>query len=305
MQPRVLVTVFTPTFNRERTLGRVWRSLCEQTFRDFEWLIIDDGSTDGTSECVQAWLATSTFPVRYYRKRNGGKHTAHNKALELANGYFCATLDSDDWYAPTALEDLISSWNSIPQEDAVNFANVEGLTQTANGALVGSPFPKDVFDSNNFAMPRARLVNGDTRGMYRTDVLRRYPFPSTFDGQFVPESIVWNRIAKRYNSRYINKVIGFTEYLPGGLSDSGIKVMLASIEPRLLYYKELLEAGQPLSVREKLRAYANYLRLSLHKKDLIPGLGSALPSRTAALALLPIALALFLRDLAKLYFQRR
>jgi len=96
-------TIFTATFNRAGTLTRVYEGLCSQTYRDFEWLIIDDGSTDATGEMVSRWRGEATFSIRYYWQENRGKHVAHNVALEKAQGEFFIVLDSDDSIVPDAL----------------------------------------------------------------------------------------------------------------------------------------------------------------------------------------------------------
>jgi glycosyltransferase involved in cell wall biosynthesis len=83
-----LFTVFTPTYNRAHTIHRVYDSLCAQTLRDFEWLVIDDGSTDNTAELVAKWAEVAKFPIRYFKQKNLGKHFAHNRALVEATGYF-------------------------------------------------------------------------------------------------------------------------------------------------------------------------------------------------------------------------
>src|SRR5690242_10850122 len=109
-----LFTVFTPTYNRAHTLHRVFDSLRAQTIRDFEWLVIDDGSVDGTSEQISEWTNTVDFPIRYFKQKNSGKHIAHNLAAREARGQFFLPLDSDDACMPDALERLSYHWNSIP-----------------------------------------------------------------------------------------------------------------------------------------------------------------------------------------------
>src|SRR5207237_1817583 len=109
-EPLHAFTVFTATFNRAHTLPRVYDSLRVQTLTDFEWLVVDDGSTDGTRELVAGWAAQPAFPIRYFHQENSGKHVAENVAVREAHGRFTATLDSDDWYAPDALESSLAAW---------------------------------------------------------------------------------------------------------------------------------------------------------------------------------------------------
>jgi glycosyltransferase involved in cell wall biosynthesis len=292
----VAVTVLTCTYNRRHTLGRLHESLLQQTFRNFEWLVVDDGSTDGTADLIREWQrADPDFPIRYSWKPNGGKHSAHNHALPLLRGEYCAIIDSDDWYPPTALADLVEEWRRIGPAAAPSFANVEGLTQTGDGVLIGSPFPADVFDSDNFSIRRLRKVQGDTRGMYRVAVLKEFPFPEAFEGQFVQEALIWHRVARRYRTRFVNRIVGYTEYLPGGLSDLDVHRMLRSLRPRLLLAREMLEqsAEAPLAYRAKL--HANYLRLSIHDGTLLRALHDG-PSALVGMLVLPASLALFARD---------
>ncbi len=117
-QHRFAFSVFAPTYNRAHTLPRLYSSLCEQTFKDFEWIIVDDGSTDETAEVVKPWLKAAPFRVRYFWKPNGGKHTAINRGVQEAVGRFLAISDSDDWYVPQALDRFIHHWNEIPTPPA-------------------------------------------------------------------------------------------------------------------------------------------------------------------------------------------
>ena len=149
----VQVTVFTATFNRRHTLERTYRSLQKQTFKDFEWLIIDDGSTDNTDTLVAEWLKEENpFPIIYHRKPNGGLHTAHNEAISLARGEYFTTLDSDDWYDPEALMLLTNQWNSLPAYKKLEISNIEGLCRHADGTLIGALYPTDVYESDNFSI---------------------------------------------------------------------------------------------------------------------------------------------------------
>src|SRR5436305_1126064 len=109
-------TVFTPTYNRAKTLSRVYESLINQTFKDFEWLIIDDGSVDEneTFTLIKSWQTKAFFPIRYVHQENAGKHIAFNKAVQLAGGEFFVPLDSDDACFSNALEKFLKLWHEIP-----------------------------------------------------------------------------------------------------------------------------------------------------------------------------------------------
>ena len=102
------ITVFTPTYNRAYIIENLYRSLQRQTVKDFEWLVIDDGSTDNTQELFDKWISEeNAFPIRYYKQRNGGKCRAINRALDLAQGELFFTVDSDDYLTKDALEKVM------------------------------------------------------------------------------------------------------------------------------------------------------------------------------------------------------
>lgn len=112
-----LFTVFTATYNRGDLLHRVYEALLVQTNQNFEWLIIDDGSTDSTANSIDAMKRDGRLQIRYFYKENGGVHTAHNMAIRLARGRFFLRLDSDDACSPDAIETLLKAWSTIGEEE--------------------------------------------------------------------------------------------------------------------------------------------------------------------------------------------
>lgn len=200
-------TVFTPTYNRVHTLHRVYESLAAQTFRDFEWLIVDDGSTDDTSHVVSHWIEEAGFPIRYLWQRNSGKHAAFNRAVSEAKGRFFVPADSDDRFVPTALERFLFHWNTIPQSRRHEFTGVACLCMTEQGDVIGTQFPFNPTDSDSLEISYKYKVRGEKWGFHRTDVLRQFPFPEVPGVKFVPESILWNRIARRYKIRFVNEAL--------------------------------------------------------------------------------------------------
>jgi len=202
--PPPIFTVFTPTYNRAHTLHRCYGSLKAQTFRDFEWLIVDDGSTDGTADLVAAWQAEGLVPIRYEPLPHGGAHRVHNHCLNAACGQLYIKLDSDDACEPQALERYWHHWNAIPEADRVGFSGVTALCRDQNGQLVGSLFPTDPLDCSAAELEYVHKVTGEKWGFLRLDVLRQFPFPEA-DGNFVPESYIWSQVSTRYKTRHINE----------------------------------------------------------------------------------------------------
>ena len=204
-------SVCTATFNRAHTLTRVYESLVAQTEQDFEWLIIDDGSTDGTDSLVEKWKRAAPFPIRYKFQENQGKHVAINRGAVLANGEFFVIADSDDSFVCDALQVFLETWNTIPQEQRSEFTGVTGLCVTAEGSVVGDLFPENVFDSNSAQIFYLHGIRGEKWGFHRTDVIQKYPFPSLPGIPFFRESIIWFSIAKKYKTRFINRPVRIYE----------------------------------------------------------------------------------------------
>jgi glycosyltransferase involved in cell wall biosynthesis len=288
------VTVLTPTFNRADTIPRVFESLKAQTFRDFEWLVVDDGSTDETRVVVEHFVAAADFPVRYVYQDNGGKHIALNTGIANAEGELCAVIDSDDWYLPEALETLVNAWDSLPDPEA--FAEVQALCLYPDGNIVGDPYPQDVFDSDPVAMRHVHRLVGDRVGAIRTDVLRQFPFPEEFGRVVVTEAIVWNRIARRFKTRGLNIALKVKDYRPDGLSAMANIDRVRLAAPRRLYFKELATSRRPLPAKERLRIYANWARNALLAGVSLRGEVRDAPAPLLLLAAVPLGWLLAQRD---------
>ncbi len=197
-------TVFTPTHNRAHTLPRVYESLKAQTFRDFEWLIVDDGST--ASGLVAQWIGEAIIPIRYIKQAHGHKKVAHNRAVQEARGAFLLPLDSDDELLPDALAILYEAWLGIPEPEREHFTGVCGLCVDESGRVVGDAFPMNCMHSDVLEVRYVHRIEGEKCGFNRVDVLRGYPFPDKIHG-YVPESVVWHSIAERYKTCFINRPV--------------------------------------------------------------------------------------------------
>lgn len=200
-----LFTVYTPTFNRAHTLHRVFESLQAQTCRDFEWLVIDDGSTDDTAALLARYQAEAGFPVRYLQEPHRGAHHAHNLSLRESRGELWLKLDSDDGCLPDALERLKHHWENIPAAERAAFSGVTGLCRDQNGVLVGNRFPCDPLDCSAAELEYRHKVHGEHWGCLRLDVVRRFPYPEAVPGNFIPESYIWCQISQQYKTRHINE----------------------------------------------------------------------------------------------------
>ena len=203
-------TVFTPTYNRSKTLHRVYDSLCQQTFKDFEWLIVDDGSSDDTRHIVEHWQEISPFPIRYFYQENRGKHIAYNLAALQSEAEFIICLDSDDGCVPDALKRLNDRWYQIPIEDRSSYSGIDCHCLDIQGQSIGTPYPMQSdlgLISNYSEMRHYYRVQGEKWGFQRTSILREFLFPDfeTIRMTHIPESIVWIPMTQKYPVLYVNE----------------------------------------------------------------------------------------------------
>lgn len=289
----MLITVFTPTYNRAQLLTRLYESLRRQTFTDFEWLIVDDGSTDNTKDVVDSFMAQSggSLLIRYIHKSNGGKHTAINLGAHEAQGELFFIADSDDALPEDALETTAKAYREIQGDKS--FAGICGLDITLDGVIIGGGLGEDYIDATAIDIRFKRNIQGDLKEVFRTEVLREFPFPEITGERFCPEALVWNRIATKYKLRYINKPIYIAEYQTGGLTDNIVRIRMQSPVASMMTYAEMAGfAGVPFKAR--LRAAINYWRFRA-----CLGEGSAAPLPHLPLRWMwtrPIGMLMHLRD---------
>ena len=254
-----LITVFTPTYNRGGFLYDIFESLSQQTFKDFEWIIVDDGSTDNTKDMMDKIIADyHSFPIRYIYKKNGGKHTAINRGVKEAKGELFLILDSDDELPNNSLQDIWKEYKTIHFDNS--FAGVAGRMAHRNGTMIGGGYNFSIIDATSIEMKYNYGLKGDACEVFRTDILKKYPFPEITEEKFVPEDLILNRISKQYKLRWFNKVIYYRDYLDGGLTDNIIKIRMKSPKAATLYYFELYK--NKISYFQKIKGVINYIRFS-------------------------------------------
>jgi glycosyltransferase involved in cell wall biosynthesis len=288
-------TVFTATYNRAHTLSRVYDSLLCQTIRDFEWVVVDDGSTDETSDLVRKWQQEANFPVRYFCQSNKGKHIAVNLGVREARGRFFVNIDSDNACVPAALERFRFHWRSIPLEARDRFVGVSALIRKADGTLLGTRFPSDVLDSDTLELRFRHKVKGDKWGFQRTAIMRQFEYPDFPGEKRVPDSLIWNRIAGQYKTRFVNEELGIRFETPGSRSSNIDHVRISSPTATQLYYRELLNAAT-LRPRDRFKYYVNYIRFARHANIPLAKQITNAPSPALALATLPFAALMHYRD---------
>lgn len=212
------LTIFTATYNREATLERTYNSLLELRpplnketgkYEEFEWLIVDDGSSDNTPAMVERWCKNNRLPIRYYRQVNQGKHIALNLGVSMARGYMFSDLDSDDTYLPEAFINFYNGWSSLSKKQQAICKGVSARCVSPHtGEILGSKLPYEPFIDTFMELRYRYNVTGEMRGIILTSIMRQYPFPTIAENsRFCPETIVWLEMAKKYKELVIDKPV--------------------------------------------------------------------------------------------------
>lgn len=260
------VTVFTPTYNREKYIANLYYSLCKQTVLPCEWIIVDQGN-DGTRELAKDFIEHAQFPVIYKRldgERGIGR--ALNLMLEVANGDLVMKVDDDDTLTVDAIESVINIESTI--ENKMMYAGVSGLRQYPDGRAIGGEWShnSDYFDCTNLEREKNGLA-GDKAEAYYLDVLKEYgPIPVVPGEYFTWEGILWDRIAhagKRI--RWFNKKIYCTQYLPGGATNTRVEARKNNFFTYTIMVSERMGYSEiPFSSR--LKQCCRYFELAKQKE---------------------------------------
>lgn len=214
---KILLSIVTPTYNRADCLKACYESLRRQTTGGFEWILVDDGSTDGTEELASSFLPDS-FPFRYVRKENGGKHTALNASHPFISGKYVLILDSDDTLTEDAVESVLKAWakwDNDPEIGIVTLLKGKDVDHP-NCLAVDENIPVDIM-----AYRRITHASNDACEVIRAELFRKYPFPVFPGEKFISEGALWNRVSLTHKCVYVNRVIYLCSYLEGGLTRSG------------------------------------------------------------------------------------
>ena len=243
-----LLSIVTPTYNRSAYLPRCFESLLAQTDPRFEWIVVDDGSTDGTRETVRAFREQRPdMPIRYIYKENGGKHTALNAAIPCISGDYVLVLDSDDRLVPTAVEEILRGWERY--EDAH-----VGIVIFLKGYSADKPFARGLRENVPLDMFRVHTETFQSRDfcdVFRAEAFKRFPFPEFPGEAFLSESVLWNQMAPGYRIVYINRVLYLAQYLEDGLTKAGRAMRIRMPRGGMYAAEQYMDRRCPVKLRIK------------------------------------------------------
>lgn len=225
-----------------------------QTVKDFDWLIIDDGSRDNTKEIVEGFVDDGYIPISYVYKENGGKHSALNVAFREVQSELLFIVDSDDVLTSDAVETILKDWDAVRNKNLCGISYLRGYSETE---VIGDRHPQDYGIDNFINLRYNRGISGDKAEVWRTESLRDFQFPEYPGERFISESVAWIHLAKKQDMLMVNKIIYITEYLPGGLSDSGRRLRFQC--PNLMAFGSLMTMSKEFSTKIRLKETLLYI----------------------------------------------
>jgi glycosyltransferase involved in cell wall biosynthesis len=286
------LTILTPTYNRAKLLKVAWESLFNQDVYDFEWIVVDDGSTDDTTDVITDLKGKSPFKITYVFQSNGGKHRAINKGVQLSELPFVCILDSDDELEPnfcSSLIEIIENTKSI-----AGLGAIVGRIRSKSGVIYGKKTYEAIF-TDVFTYRYKMGITGDHFEVFKRSAMIEFPFPDIANEKFVPEALVWNRIGAKYNFYFVPVIFQVREYLDGGLTDKIVEIRMKSPMASMLTYSEL--NMQDIPWKEKLKSALNFWRFSFNSG--IPVLEKIRMIGVYNTLLLPLGFLLYSKDVFK------
>ena len=282
------LTIFTPTFNRAYILGNLYSSLRKQTSRAFEWIIVDDGSTDDTETLVNGWIAEADFDIVYRKQSNQGKHIAINEGVRLATGNLFCVVDSDDFLSADAAEKILAHWEKYGA-GREEVSGIISYKRFLDGRISGTLIPSEIQYCILRDASRKYNSRGEKLVIHRTDILRQYPYPQFAGENFLGESYVYNQIDEKYKMSVMNDAVYWFDYQNDGLSRDFRR--LYRNNPQGFYLIFAQNSRYLTNVPEKLKnaAHLDALAIRLGKRVIDK------PDRFWRLMALPLGIFMYLK----------
>ena len=243
-----LIAVITPTYNRAKLLPRLFESLKNQESANFNWYIIDDGSTDNTEELVKSFKSDN-FDINYIKKENGGKHTALNTAMQKVLEELSFIVDSDDYLTSNAIKVIEEDYNLISNNNDI--CGIGYLRCYNDMSVVGKEYTQNGITESFISQRINKNIYGDKAEVFKTEILKNYPFPVFEKENFVSESTVWCDIALKYKMMFFNKKIYICEYQADGLSSGVHKRLFNNPNGSVACYLKM--STKPFKLKYKIK----------------------------------------------------
>ena len=246
-----MITIFTPTYNRGYILERLYDSLRKQTDKNFEWVLVDDGSTDNTKSIVDKWKQENKILIRYYKQQNQGKPIAHNLGVEMAEGELFVCVDSDDWLNANAVKIISDFWKENKKNGIIGIVSPK---VDKNNNYIGKTILKKVKTSTLIDFYDKYGLRGDAMLIYDTHVIKKYKFPKIKGEKFIPETYLYDKLDQEGEMLFLDEKLYRCEYLKDGYSNNAKKVIKHNPNGYIAYAKNRMELSKNYKVKYKAAA---------------------------------------------------
>ena len=254
----MILTIYTPTYNRSRLLERVYNHLINQTNKEFIWMIVDDGSSDDTKNVVKHWINDNIIQIKYYYKENGGVHTAREFAYDHCETELIASVDSDDWLTSDAVDKIIKSWTL---RDSNNYAGIIAPASLSDGTVLNKNFPDEKCVTYQDLTFRHRF-RYDKITVLKVDMVRKLEkAPSFKNEKLVVESFKWIQIPQNMPFLIIGDSILIKEYQQSGYTKSPNNNLRNNLHSYREVYRQYMNHAKYF--RPLIRGYVGFIACSI------------------------------------------
>lgn len=258
----MILTIFTPTYNRQNKLSRLYNSLKCQNCDCFEWLIVDDGSKDHTEELINGFIEEKKIPIKYINQKNSGKHIAYNTALDYADGDYFFCVDSDDWVQHGFIN------NFVREVEHFAYNGYVAYKIDAAGELLSKKFPEYLEECSFFDLSEIYHCNGEFSLVFRTSVAREFKFPAFENEKFMLESVIYDRMSSKYKFKLLNQIATVCEYQEDGLTANYTSLMKQNPSGFCLYFMQRVDLAHSFIEKVFLAGKYHYFKKISKNKDL-------------------------------------
>lgn len=260
------ITIFTPTYNRAYTLEKLYNSLVSQTNKNFEWLVVDDGSTDNTKELLQSWTDERKIDINYIYQENQGKMIAFNNGVKNCDNEYFFCVDSDDYLTNDAIQLLTNALTKIDNDKISGIIALKGVNENQP---IGTYMPENLKQSSLKNLYEKYRFKGDTALIYKTKILKQFPFVLQRKEKFIGENYVYDQIDEKYEMMLMNKIIYICNYLNDGYTKNTIKLLKEN--PYSYMIMKLQSSRISKNIIYKIKHMAGYIAMGIfvNEKKLI------------------------------------
>ncbi len=251
------LSILTSTYNRGNLLNRLYESINKNLINeciDVQWLVMDDGSTDNTTEIINKIKENANFEILYFKQENKGKMEAINNLMSYANGELIVECDSDDYFTDNSFVKINNDYTKI-NDDIYALCY---LKYNQNRCNIGNLFKQE--KTTMFDLYFKQGENGEKALVYNANIRKKYKYELENNEKFITEARLQHKMDKDYNIICVNEPIMICEYQQGGYTNN-IDDMFAKYPYGYYeYFKEIFTMNMKgVNIKKRLYVIKHYI----------------------------------------------